>query len=889
MNRLLLLVLLSIASMAVMVTSADVLRGRVIDSQTKIPVEGASVKITGTKGNMIHMSTCTTDSTGIFIGSSDFMNTTIEVTAIGYTDRTLRHPCFEGSDTIELSDIEIRPSEILLSSLEVTAKAKRFTLRGDTIVFNPNAFSLEAGERLDALIRKLPGVKIESDGTLSWNGKPVRLTMNGQKGFDSSLLGQLPVEAVKEIKSYNKESDYAARTGVNDGKEDQVLDVVIKPGWLDKWYGNTQLAGTTRANYDAMLNAHRLSDSNPLLAMFNFSDFNKMIEPYKFYGSSWHTGPKFRQQLGAVGYQHNWNPNYDGWSNSNSFSITTFANHNDMRDSGTSSTEYTLDNGSNSFSRKDYDMYYHTLKLPLDLDLYYNLTKNDVLKANATVSYQRKNDTSTDESNTWTDDMAQLSNSSQQRSTSLSDNFESSADVSFTHYHGKNEFTASAKFNYANKDMASLSKSDYEYHNLGLTEHDILATDLASHTLNASALANASIGIGGKNILNLSYTYAYSNRFSDSKVTRNDAYDAANSEYRDGSESNHSAKAGLTLNLGKVNVRPSFNLDFTHEEMDYRRGKLDTVATRNATLPNPRLDISWRPSRKHTIRVSSSFAQTLPSLISTLDFVDDTNPLYILQGNSNLKRSGKFSSSLNYALVIPKLEQMVTVGLEYGKDYDPVGNVQYFNTLTGAFRTQSENMRGGYMFTSFVQHSIAPCPALSISNTITFVDQSAYGVITVIDDADTRSYNNYRQRQIIYAPIITADFGKWKIEGKGTLTFNHNTYTESAIDKNNIFEYDSELTIRYKIGVFDFSVTPNLEGQSGYRTDYFNRNIFALDAAAKASLLNKKLIITLSADDIFNKKQSYSTKETATTRVDYTSNRIHNYLRLSLMYSFDAK
>ena len=193
------------------------------------------------------------------------------------------------------------------------------------------------------------------------------------------------------------------------------------------------------------------------------------------------------------------------------------------------------------------------------------------------------------------------------------------------------------------------------------------------------------------------------------------------------------------------------------------------------------------------------------------------------------------------------------------------------------------------MFTSFVQHSIAPCPALSISNTITFVDQSTYGVITVIDDADTRSYNNYRQRQIIYAPIITADFGKWKIEGKGTLTFNHNTYTESAIDKNNIFEYDSELTIRYKIGVFDFSVTPNLEGQSGYRTDYFNRHIFALDASAKASLLNKKLIITLSADDIFNKKQSYSTNETATTRVDYTSNRIHNYLRLSLMYSFDAK
>ena len=188
--------------MSAMFASADILRGKIVDKQTKLPVEGASVEVTSREGNRIQMSTCTTDSSGIFTNRSDLINTTIVVQAIGYYERTLRHPCFEGSDTIELNDIEIRPSEIFLNNLEVTAKAKRFTLRGDTIVFNPNAFSLEAGERLEALIQKLPGVKIESDGTLSWNGRPVRLMMNGQKALDSSLIGQLPVEAVKEIKSY---------------------------------------------------------------------------------------------------------------------------------------------------------------------------------------------------------------------------------------------------------------------------------------------------------------------------------------------------------------------------------------------------------------------------------------------------------------------------------------------------------------------------------------------------------------------------------------------------------------------------------------------------------------------------------------------------------------
>ena len=889
MNKLSILVLSCLISMSAMFASADILRGKIVDKQTKLPVEGASVEVTSREGNRIQMSTCTTDSSGIFTNRSDLINTTIVVQAIGYYERTLRHPCFEGSDTIELNDIEIRPSEIFLNNLEVTAKAKRFTLRGDTIVFNPNAFSLEAGERLEALIQKLPGVKIESDGTLSWNGRPVRLMMNGQKALDSSLIGQLPVEAVKEIKSYNKESDYAARTGVNDGTDDQVLDVVIKPGWLDKWYGQTKLAATTRGNYEALLNAHRLSDSNPLLAMFNFNDFNKMTEPYKFYGTGWATGPKYRQQLGALGYQHNWNPSYDGWSKRNSFSITTFANHYDMRDNGSSATEYTLDNGSCSFSRKDYDMYNHITKLPLDLDLYYNLSKNDVLEVNAQVNYERNNNISTNKSNTRVDNMTQPSNSAQQRNTSLGNKFNTSGEVSLTHYHGKNEFVATAQIDYTDSDKSSLSKSAYEYHNLGITEHDILATELKSHSLMASASASASIGIGKNNILKLSYSYTANNRFSDSDVTRNDAHDAANSEYSDGSESKHSAMAGVTLNLGKVNVRPSFNLDFMHENINYRRGKLDTIAARNATMPKPRFELTWRPSRSQTIRANVAYSQTLPSIVSTLDYTDDTNPLFITQGNSRLKRSGLLKSDFNYSLIIPKLEQVFTLGIGFRKDYDPVGNVQYFNSATGVFRTRSENMRSGKSISCFAQYSIVPCDVLTINQNITFSNNSRYGAITVIDDDATLSYVLNRQRQIVYEPSFTISLNQWKIEGSSKMTFNRNTYSQSEIEKFNTFHHDTKLTIRYKVGIFALSLSPYFEGQSGYSTDYFNRSYFALDAAASASLLNKKLIVKLSADDIFNKKQSYSTGETATTRVDYTDYRIHNYLQLSIGYSFDAK
>ena len=173
--------------------------------------------------------------------------------------------------------------------------------------------------------------------------------------------------------------------------------------------------------------------------------------------------------------------------------------------------------------------------------------------------------------------------------------------------------------------------------------------------------------------MKLSYSYTANNRFSDSDVTRNDAHDAANSEYSDGSESKHSAMAGVTLNIGKLNLRPSFNLDFMHENINYRRGKLDTIAARNATMPKPRFELTWRPSRSQTIRANVAYSQTLPSIVSTLDYTDDTNPLFITQGNSRLKRSGLLKTDFNYSLIIPKFEQVFTFGIEYRKGYDPVG------------------------------------------------------------------------------------------------------------------------------------------------------------------------------------------------------------------------
>ena len=187
----------------VLCVMGDTLKGRIIDAETKEPIEGAYVFIKQKHESMTVGRTTSSDSLGCFSGQASMLRTTVEISAIGYYDKRVNVACSADTAINHLGDIEMKPNTKVLQELKVRAKMKRFILRGDTIVFNPEAFSLEEGERLDALLKKLPGMQMNSDGTLSWNGRPVRLRMNGNNTLSDNLIGQLPVEAVQEIKGYD--------------------------------------------------------------------------------------------------------------------------------------------------------------------------------------------------------------------------------------------------------------------------------------------------------------------------------------------------------------------------------------------------------------------------------------------------------------------------------------------------------------------------------------------------------------------------------------------------------------------------------------------------------------------------------------------------------------
>ncbi len=121
---------------------------------------------------------------------------------------------------------------ILLQDVSIKTNRPKIVYKGDTIVFNADAYNTSQGAMLENLIRKLPGIVIDPNGNITYNGKNVReIKVNGKdffKGNNDIAIKNLPVDIVKEIKVYEEESRQAKHSGIPETEKNQILDVTLK-------------------------------------------------------------------------------------------------------------------------------------------------------------------------------------------------------------------------------------------------------------------------------------------------------------------------------------------------------------------------------------------------------------------------------------------------------------------------------------------------------------------------------------------------------------------------------------------------------------------------------------------------------------------------------------
>jgi len=169
---------------------------------------------------------------------------TIKAELMGYKPYTQE---IKLDKNLALGEIKMDVDNQVLDAASVSAVGNPIVVKKDTIEYNASSFKTTDNDMLEDLLKKLPGVEVNSDGSVTANGKTIsKITIDGKTFFldDPSLATKnIPAKIVNKVKVVEKKSDQALFTGIDDGEEETVIDLSVRPGMMKGVFGNVMAGG----------------------------------------------------------------------------------------------------------------------------------------------------------------------------------------------------------------------------------------------------------------------------------------------------------------------------------------------------------------------------------------------------------------------------------------------------------------------------------------------------------------------------------------------------------------------------------------------------------------------------------------------------------------------
>ena len=217
---------------------------KLVDAKTSEPVGYATASITA-KGAETALRFVMTDEKG----SADLTKVpkgtyVVKAELMGY--KTFEQEIVVDKN-VDLGEIKFSEDVTVLDAASVSAVGNPIIVKKDTIEYSASSFKTSDNDMLEELLKKLPGVEVGSDGSITANGETVTKIMIDGKAFfldDPQLASKnIPAKMIEKIKVVEKKSDQALFSGIDDGEQETVIDLSVKPGMMDGVFGNAMAGG----------------------------------------------------------------------------------------------------------------------------------------------------------------------------------------------------------------------------------------------------------------------------------------------------------------------------------------------------------------------------------------------------------------------------------------------------------------------------------------------------------------------------------------------------------------------------------------------------------------------------------------------------------------------
>jgi hypothetical protein len=242
------------------------INGMVMDSVLKKPLNSATISLANAKDSSL-LSFTRSEEDGYFevknVKAGKYL---LSISYIGYEHLWLSLTVGANAK-VDLGNIYLMDAS-KMTTVTVTARRPPVVINNDTVEFNSENFKTVPNAVVEDLLKKMPGIEVDKSGAITVNGKTVtKVFVNGKEMFTGDpkmATKNLAADAIDKIQVYDRKSDQAMFTGIDDGSEETAINLKMKKDRNNSTFGKLSAGGGTSERFDASGNVNRFNNDMQL-------------------------------------------------------------------------------------------------------------------------------------------------------------------------------------------------------------------------------------------------------------------------------------------------------------------------------------------------------------------------------------------------------------------------------------------------------------------------------------------------------------------------------------------------------------------------------------------------------------------------------------------------
>ena len=778
----------------------------------------------------------------------------------------------------------MKPSSIVLDETVIKAELQKMKMSGDTLVYNTGAFKTSEGAVLQDLVRQLPGLELdEKSGKMNFHGKEItQILLNGKEFFADSkvALNNMPVDALKEVKVYEQQSDKEQMTGVSDGKKKTVMDVKTKKDLTDGLMGDVSALKGSGDMYGAKMSLNKFVGK---WRMSLYGDLGKLPR-YGNFISDMADNPAQMKDIGfSLGTEiKKLNLNVSA----------SYNNNNKSADESRSQSEEYLPNGSQYAYNKGlstgrnssfWENIYLTGSLSdrTEINFRHNINHSRLNSVSENISATFSTNPLDYVSEPWRDD-AMIPpefriNKNTGNSQNKTNNLMIGNNLLLTHNLNDigRKLSIELRNDYSNQASGNYQQSSITYYQL---KNDLGADSVLYRNQYRESPARNLLLAGevsytepiGKQMLQVYYRHEYQ-RQSNNAVTYNLDEDALWGSLPSGYEAGrvdslsdytrndlHSNEFGLrtTLNWRKVRLNIRFGLSPQKSTTKSNRGKVKIDTTITVLNIVPELHFDYDLGNNHNMSVYYSGYTRQPSIYDLLSVPDYTNPLNITMGNPGLKPAFGQSISVNYRGGNMEKQEMLYCGLRYNNTINDISRKRTYDEKSGVYTSRPENINGNWGIGGNIYYTNKLFKKIfaRLATNANYNRRVSY--VQIMGEANENDRNTSQMLSLMQDVEFAYKLEEHEFKINGAITYQQadNSYTNNSDYRTYDFYYGAECRLKLPLNLNLYTVVRSMN-RRGYKDEASNTTQWLWNGELTYSFLKgKKGLLKFQVVDILQQR-----------------------------------